>query len=54
MDKMHKVRPVLDYVVEKFKELYQPEQNICIDEDMMQWIVSQVMVIHSCIISTIL
>ena len=36
-DKMYKVRPVLDYIVEKFKELYQPGQNICIDEGMMQW-----------------
>ncbi|XP_077367843.1 uncharacterized protein LOC144012191 isoform X1 [Festucalex cinctus] len=26
-DKMHKVRPVLDYVVAKFKDLYTPKQN---------------------------
>ena len=37
MDKLYKVRPVLDYIVGKFKELYQPGQNICIDEGMMQW-----------------
>ncbi|XP_029976247.1 piggyBac transposable element-derived protein 4-like [Salarias fasciatus] len=36
-DKMYKVRPVLDYIVGKFKELYQPYENICIDEGMMQW-----------------
>uniref|UniRef100_A0A8C6TMA0 PiggyBac transposable element-derived protein domain-containing protein n=1 Tax=Neogobius melanostomus TaxID=47308 RepID=A0A8C6TMA0_9GOBI len=36
-DKMCKVRPVLDYLVERFKEMYQPGQNICIDEGMMQW-----------------
>ncbi|XP_041960142.1 piggyBac transposable element-derived protein 4-like isoform X2 [Alosa sapidissima] len=36
-DKMYKVRPVLDYIVEKFKEMYQSGQNICIDEGMMQW-----------------
>uniref|UniRef100_A0A8C5FSV4 PiggyBac transposable element-derived protein domain-containing protein n=1 Tax=Gadus morhua TaxID=8049 RepID=A0A8C5FSV4_GADMO len=36
-DKMYKVRPELDYIVEKFKEMYQPGQNICIDEGMMQW-----------------
>nr|XP_043906948.1 piggyBac transposable element-derived protein 4-like [Solea senegalensis] len=36
-DKMYKVRPVLNYIVEKCKELYQPAQNICIDEGMMQW-----------------
>ncbi len=34
---MYKVRPVLDYIVGKFKELYQPWENICIDEGMMQW-----------------
>ena len=36
-DKMHKVRPVLDHIVGKFKELYQPFENICIDEGMLQW-----------------
>ncbi|XP_034024428.1 piggyBac transposable element-derived protein 4-like [Thalassophryne amazonica] len=36
-DRLYKVRPVLDYVLDKFKELYQPGQNICIDEGMMQW-----------------
>ncbi|XP_062397738.1 piggyBac transposable element-derived protein 4-like isoform X2 [Sardina pilchardus] len=35
-DKIDKVRPVLDYIVEKFKEMYQPGQNICIDDGMMQ------------------
>ena len=35
-DKMYKVLPVLDYIVGKFKEMYQPGQNICIDEGMMQ------------------
>uniref|UniRef100_A0A8C6NXJ7 PiggyBac transposable element-derived protein domain-containing protein n=1 Tax=Nothobranchius furzeri TaxID=105023 RepID=A0A8C6NXJ7_NOTFU len=36
-DKMYKVRPVLDYIVEKFKQMYQPDKNICIDEGMMLW-----------------
>ena len=36
-DRMYKVRPVLDYLVQKFKELYQPGQDICIDEGMMLW-----------------
>lgn len=36
-DKMYKVWPVLDHVVKRFKELYQPGQNICIDEGKMQW-----------------
>lgn len=34
---MHKVHPVLDYIAKKFKELYQPGQNICIDKGMMLW-----------------
>ncbi|XP_077397623.1 heterogeneous nuclear ribonucleoprotein U-like protein 1 isoform X1 [Festucalex cinctus] len=34
-DKMYEVRPVLDYVVGKFKVLYEPGQNICIDESML-------------------
>ena len=28
-DRLHKVRPVLSYVVSKFQELYQPHSNIC-------------------------
>ncbi|KAJ8347415.1 hypothetical protein AAFF_G00206840 [Aldrovandia affinis] len=36
-DRMYKVCPVLDHIVGKFKELYQPGQNICIDEGMMLW-----------------
>ncbi|KAL7375167.1 hypothetical protein ABVT39_012977 [Epinephelus coioides] len=31
-DRMYKVHPVLDSIVEKFREMYQPGQNICIDE----------------------
>ena len=36
-DRMVKVRPVLDYVVSKFRELYQPSANISIDEGMLLW-----------------
>lgn len=36
-DALFKVRPVFDYIVGKFKELYQPGQNICIDEGVMLW-----------------
>ncbi|XP_068171293.1 piggyBac transposable element-derived protein 4-like [Antennarius striatus] len=36
-DKLYKVRPVLDSIISKFKELYQPHENICIDEGMLQW-----------------
>lgn len=32
---MYKVHPVSDYIVEKFKEMYKPGQNICIDEGKM-------------------
>lgn len=34
---MYKVCPVLDHIVGKFKDLYQPMENICIDGGMMQW-----------------
>ncbi|KAG5277832.1 hypothetical protein AALO_G00091870 [Alosa alosa] len=36
-DRLYKVRPVLDYVLSKFDELYQPNSNICIDEGTMAW-----------------
>lgn len=36
-DQMYKVRPVLDYIAKKFKDLYQPGQNTCIDKGMMLW-----------------
>lgn len=36
-DKLYKVRPVLDYLVSKFQEMYQPNKNICIDEGVLLW-----------------
>uniref|UniRef100_A0A673MY08 PiggyBac transposable element-derived protein 4-like n=1 Tax=Sinocyclocheilus rhinocerous TaxID=307959 RepID=A0A673MY08_9TELE len=33
-DRLYKVRPVLDHLVSKFREMYQPNTNICIDEGM--------------------
>ncbi|KAK7893501.1 hypothetical protein WMY93_022653 [Mugilogobius chulae] len=36
-DKLHKIRPVVDYLISKFKELYQPAKNISIDEGMLLW-----------------
>lgn len=36
-DREDKDRPVLDCIVSKFKEMYQPGQNICIDKGMMLW-----------------
>lgn len=32
---MYKVHPVLDDIVEKFKEMYEPGQNMWIDDSMM-------------------
>ncbi|XP_077437694.1 N-acetyllactosaminide beta-1,3-N-acetylglucosaminyltransferase 2 isoform X1 [Vanacampus margaritifer] len=36
-DKLFKIRPVFNHVVSKFKELFQPGRNICIDEGMMSF-----------------
>uniref|UniRef100_A0A667ZA88 PiggyBac transposable element-derived protein domain-containing protein n=1 Tax=Myripristis murdjan TaxID=586833 RepID=A0A667ZA88_9TELE len=36
-DRLYKVLPVLDYLVSKFREMYQPSTNICIDEGMLLW-----------------
>ncbi len=36
-DKLYKVCPILDLVLSKFRELYQPAQNIAIDEGMLLW-----------------
>ncbi|XP_077405358.1 uncharacterized protein LOC144037630 isoform X1 [Vanacampus margaritifer] len=36
-DKLFKIRPVFNHVVNKFKELFQPGRNICIDEGMMSF-----------------
>ena len=36
-DRLNKVRPVLDYLMSKFREMYQPNTNISIDEGVMLW-----------------
>jgi len=36
-DRLYKIRPVLDHLVSKFREMYQPKSNICIDEGMFLW-----------------
>ena len=36
-DKLYKVRPFLDIVLEKFKSCYQPHQHISIDESMISY-----------------
>jgi len=34
-DRMYKVRPMVEYLIEKFKAAYQPTQNISIDEQLL-------------------
>ncbi|KAM3850406.1 piggyBac transposable element-derived protein 4-like [Diretmus argenteus] len=36
-DRLHKVRLVLDLLLTKFREMYQPSQNISVDEGMLLW-----------------
>ena len=36
-DKLHKIRPFLDLLLSKFKEMYQPSQNISVDEGIMHF-----------------
>ena len=36
-DKLYKVRPFLDLVLENFKSYYQPHQHIAIDESMISY-----------------
>lgn len=36
-DKLYKVRPVVEYLVSKFKSVYIPEEHISIDEELLLW-----------------
>lgn len=36
-DRLHKVRLVLDLLLSKFREMYQPSHNISVDEGMLLW-----------------
>lgn len=36
-DKLHKIRPILDFCREKFFTVYQPEREVAIDETMVPW-----------------
>ncbi|XP_014677366.1 PREDICTED: piggyBac transposable element-derived protein 4-like [Priapulus caudatus] len=36
-DKLYKVRPVYDYLIQKFRDLFQPNRQISIDEGMLAW-----------------
>lgn len=38
MTKLRKIRPVIDYFNDKFSSLYQPAQEITIDESLLQWL----------------
>ena len=36
-DKLFKIRPVVNYLVEKFKAVYTPEKTVSIDEELLLW-----------------
>ena len=36
-DRLYKVRPIIDHFVGKFREMYNPHENISIDEGMLSW-----------------
>ena len=36
-DRLFKIRPVVDYLLEKFKSAYTPSKNISIDEELLIW-----------------
>ena len=36
-DRLFKVRPVVDYLVSKFKTVYTPQMNVSIDEELLLW-----------------
>ena len=36
-DRLYKIRPVVEYLVTKFKTVYLPTENVCIDEELLLW-----------------
>ena len=36
-DRLSKIRPVLDYLMDKFKSVYTPDKHIAIDEELLLW-----------------
>jgi hypothetical protein len=36
-DRLYKVRPILDNLVEKFREHYKPPQELSLDEAVIPW-----------------
>uniref|UniRef100_A0A1S4LVC0 PiggyBac transposable element-derived protein domain-containing protein n=2 Tax=Ixodes scapularis TaxID=6945 RepID=A0A1S4LVC0_IXOSC len=35
--RLHKIRPILEHLVEKFQQAYTPQRDICIDESLLLW-----------------
>ncbi|KAL8588964.1 hypothetical protein ACOMHN_065746 [Nucella lapillus] len=36
-DRLYKIRPVVDHLHEKFQEVYEPRQAVCVDESLLLW-----------------
>ena len=36
-DRLHKIRPVVEDLVNKFKTVYKPEKHVSIDEELLLW-----------------
>ncbi|KAK7095548.1 hypothetical protein V1264_006938 [Littorina saxatilis] len=36
-DRLYKIRPVLDHLHERFQEVYEPRQAVCVDESLLLW-----------------
>ncbi|XP_018367242.1 PREDICTED: piggyBac transposable element-derived protein 4-like, partial [Trachymyrmex cornetzi] len=36
-DKLYKIRPVVEYLKDRFQSIYRPAENISIDESLMKW-----------------
>ena len=36
-DRLYQIRPVVEYLVSKFKTVYTPEQHVAIDEELLLW-----------------
>ena len=37
IDRLYKVRPLVEYLVGKFKAAYTPDKNLSIDEELLLW-----------------
>jgi len=36
-DRLYKIRPILDHLFEKFQQVYEPRQAVCVDESLLLW-----------------